>query len=183
MHADSLATLATSSVQSLPQVILVEDLCKPTEMRKQRALIHQIRIRPSWMDPIMLFLKDDIFSEEKGEANKVRRRAPRFWLFENQKLYKRFFSRPYLLCIHPEIVDPLLEELHEEICGIHTDSRPYLLCIHPEIVDPLLEELHEEICGIHTDGKSLSHKTLIQGYWWPNMQKKAQEYVKKCDQC
>ena len=40
MHADSLATLATSSVQSLPQVILVEDLCKPTEMRKQRALIH-----------------------------------------------------------------------------------------------------------------------------------------------
>ena len=153
MHADSLATLATSSVQSLPQVILVEDLCKPTEMRKQRALIHQIRVRPSWMDPIMLFLKDDIFSEEKGEANKVRRRAPRFWLFENQKLYKRFFS------------------------------RPYLLCIHPEIVDPLLEELHEEICGIHTDGKSLSHKTLIQGYWWPNMQKKAQEYVKKCDQC
>ena len=115
MHADSLATLATSSVQSLPQVILVEDLCKPTEMRKQRALIHQIRVRPSWMDPIMLFLKDDIFSEEKGEANKVRRRAPRFWLFENQKLYKRFFSRPYLLCIHPEIVDPLLEELHEEI--------------------------------------------------------------------
>ncbi|XP_075665442.1 uncharacterized protein LOC142635114 [Castanea sativa] len=29
-HVDSLATLATSSVQSLPRVILVEDLCKPT---------------------------------------------------------------------------------------------------------------------------------------------------------
>ena len=28
-HADSLATLATSSAQSLPRVILVEDLCKP----------------------------------------------------------------------------------------------------------------------------------------------------------
>ena len=22
-----------------------------------------------------------------------------------------------------------------------------------------------------------------QGYWWPGMQKEAQEYVKKCDQC
>ena len=28
-HANSLATLATSSAQSLPRVILVEDLCKP----------------------------------------------------------------------------------------------------------------------------------------------------------
>ena len=33
-HTDSLATLATSSAQSLPQVILVEDLCKPTVMRR-----------------------------------------------------------------------------------------------------------------------------------------------------
>jgi len=31
-HADSLATQATSSAQSLPQVIFMEDLCKPTEM-------------------------------------------------------------------------------------------------------------------------------------------------------
>ena len=33
-HADSLATLATSSAQGLPRVILVEDLCKPTEMKR-----------------------------------------------------------------------------------------------------------------------------------------------------
>ena len=33
-HTDSLATLATSSAQSLPWVILVEDLCKPTVMRR-----------------------------------------------------------------------------------------------------------------------------------------------------
>ena len=31
--------------------------------------------------------------------------------------------------------------------------------------------------------RSLSHRALTQGYWWPNMQKEAQEYVKKCDQC
>ena len=33
--------------------------------------IHQLRVGPSWMDPIVLFLKDDILPEEKGEANKV----------------------------------------------------------------------------------------------------------------
>ena len=31
-HADSLATLATSLAQSLPRVILVEDLCKTIEI-------------------------------------------------------------------------------------------------------------------------------------------------------
>ena len=33
-HADSLATLATSLAQSLSRVILVEDLYKPTEVRR-----------------------------------------------------------------------------------------------------------------------------------------------------
>ena len=44
MHANS---LATSSTQSLPRVILVEDLCKPTEMERRRVLIHQTKVRPS----------------------------------------------------------------------------------------------------------------------------------------
>ena len=43
-----------------------------------RVHIHQTRVGPSWMDPIVLFLKNDILPEEKGEANKVRRRAPWF---------------------------------------------------------------------------------------------------------
>lgn len=46
MHADSLATLPTSSVQSLPQVILVEDLYKPTEIKREKVQIHQIRVGP-----------------------------------------------------------------------------------------------------------------------------------------
>ena len=32
-HVDFLATLATSSAQSLPQVILIEDLCNRTEAK------------------------------------------------------------------------------------------------------------------------------------------------------
>ena len=29
----------------------------------------------------------------------------------------------------------------------------------------------------------MSNRALTQGYWWPNIQKEVQEYVKKCDQC
>ena len=49
--------------------------------------------------------------------------------------------------------------------------------------ESLLKELHEGICGSYTRGRSLSHRAITQGYWWPNMQKEAQEYVRKCDQC
>ena len=117
---DSLATLATSSAKNLPRVILVEDLCKPTELRGNVVHVHQIRVGPSWMDSILLFPKEDVLLENKSKADKVQRKAPQFWLFEDQKLYKRSFSDPYLLCIHPEAVELLLEELHEEICGSHT---------------------------------------------------------------
>ncbi|XP_050264082.1 uncharacterized protein LOC126708304 [Quercus robur] len=70
-HADSLATLAISLAQDLPRVILVEDLCKPIEVKREMVHIHQIRVGPSWMDPIVLFLKEDILSEEKSKANKA----------------------------------------------------------------------------------------------------------------
>ena len=92
--------------------------------------------------------KNDILPEERIEVDKVRRKATRYWLSENQKLYKRSFS------------------------------GPYLLCVHLELTELLLEELHEGICGSHTGGRSLAHKAITQGYWWPNMQRDALEYVK-----
>ena len=115
--------------------------------------IHQIKPSPSWMDPISLFLERDILPEEKFEAKKVRRKAPRFWLSEDRKLYKRSFS------------------------------SPYLFCLHPEASKSLLEELQKGVCGSHTGGRSLSHQAITHGYWWPGIQKEAQEYIKKCDQC
>ena len=87
-YADSLAMLVTSSAQDLPRVILVEDLYKPTETRRDTAQIHQIRTGPNWMDSIIQFLKEDILPKERIEADKVRRKATRYWLSENQKLYK-----------------------------------------------------------------------------------------------
>ena len=142
-HADSLATLATSSTQSLPRLILVEDLCKPAKERADGVHIYQIRVGPSWMDSTVLFLKEDVLPESKSEVDKVYKKASRFWLSKDQKLYKRSFSGPYLLCIHPKAVKLLLKELYEWICGSQTGTR------------------------------SLSHKDLTQGYWWPNIQREA----------
>ena len=105
------------------------------------------------MDSITQFLNEYILPEEKIEANKIRRKATSYWLLEDSKLYR------------------------------HSFSGPYLLCVHPEQAESLLEEMHEGICGSHTGGRSLAHRTITQGYWWPNMQRESLEYVKKCDQC
>ena len=64
----------------------------------------------------------------------MRRKAPCYWLSE-QMLYK------------------------------HSYTGPYLLCVHQEVVGPLLEELHERICGSHIGGRSLAYRALTQGYW------------------
>ena len=107
-HADSLAMLAKSSAQHLPRIILVEDLHRLTEARKV-AQIHQIRVVPSWMNSIIRFLREDILPGEKIEADKIRRKAISYWLSEDHKLYKCSFSRPYLLCVHLELTESLLE--------------------------------------------------------------------------
>ena len=122
-------------------------------MKGEKVHIYQIRVRPSWMNPIVLFLKDDILPEEKGEVDKVRRKAHQFWLFEDQRLYKCSFSRPYLLCVHPEAIEPLLEDYTKGFVRViqevdHCLTRPSL--------------------------KSIGGQ---------NRQKEAQDYVKKCDQC
>ena len=105
------------------------------------------------MDSIIRFLREDILPEERIEANKIRRKATSYWVSEDHKLYKCSFS------------------------------GPYLLCVHPELTESLLEELHEGICGSHTGGRFLAHRVITQGYWWPNMQRESLEYVRKCDQC
>ena len=74
----------------------------PIKLGPMRVKVHQIRVGPSWMDPIVAFLKDGALPNDKGEAEKIRRKTPRFWLSKEQKLYKRSFSGPYLLCIHPK---------------------------------------------------------------------------------
>ena len=70
-HADSLAIFAAFSAQGLPWVILVEDLCKPIEVKKGMVHIYRIGVGPSWMDSIVLFFKEDVLPKGKSKANKV----------------------------------------------------------------------------------------------------------------
>ena len=86
------------------------------------------------MDSIIRFLREDILPEERMEVDKIRRKATSYWLSEDHKLYKRSFSSPYLLCVHPKLTKSLLKELHEGICGSHTGGRSLAHRAIPKVI-------------------------------------------------
>ena len=152
-HADSLVMLATSLELSLPQVVVIEEMDTSNLTRAPLTRVYSLHVGPSWMDPIINFLKGGSLPQDKLETEKVCKVAPHYQLFEEQKLYKCSYLGPYLLCVHSEAVEPLLEELHE---GIY---------------------------GSYTRGRSIAHRALIQGYWWLSMRQTSQDYAKRCNQC
>ena len=60
---------------------------------------------------------------------------------------------------------------------------PLLRCATEGEANYVMCEVHEGICGNHSGGRSLAKKILRAAYYWPTMERDAQEFVKKCDKC
>lgn len=100
-----------------------------------------------WMTPIIEYFKDGSLLENEKEGWKIRRKAAKFWLSLEDKLYRQSYSGPYLRCVSPSKVENLLYEIHE-------GSR-----------------------GGHIGGRGLAHRAMSQGNWWPYMQKDARQFM------
>ena len=70
-HADSLATLATSSREKFLRIILVEDYATPAYDIQVPVGVHFMQVGPSWMDPVVTFLKNGTLPEDRVEAEKI----------------------------------------------------------------------------------------------------------------
>ena len=62
-------------------------------------------------------------------------------------------------------------------------SQPLLRCLAPDEAKYMLREVHEGACGNHSGARSLVHKVIRSGFYWPTIQADAKAYVKVCDQC
>ncbi|KAL2245958.1 UNVERIFIED_CONTAM: Gag-Pol polyprotein [Sesamum indicum] len=58
-----------------------------------------------------------------------------------------------------------------------------LKCLDAERSQYVMKEIHEGSCGNHLGGRSLAHKILRQGYFWPTMVEDAKEFARKCESC
>ena len=73
--------------------------------------------------------------------------------------------------------------LMDEVLYKRGFSQPYLRCLAPDEANHVLREVHEGACGNHSGARSLIHKVVRAGYYWPTVQADAKAYVKACDQC
>jgi hypothetical protein len=48
-------------------------------------------------------------------------------------------------------------------------SGPLLLCVSKEEAKGILEEIHEGSCGSHIGARSLADKILRAGFFWPEL--------------
>ena len=70
-----------------------------------------------------------------------------------------------------------------EFCTKDLVQGSLLRCLRPEKTDYVLKKIHEGICENHSRVRSLVRKAICQGYLWPQMERDAETYTKKCDKC
>ena len=73
--------------------------------------------------------------------------------------------------------------LMDEVLYKRGFSQPYLRYLALDEANYVLREIHDEACGNHSGARSLIHKVIRAGYYWPTVQANAKAYVKVCDQC
>nr|MCH9869276.1 reverse transcriptase-like protein [Serratia marcescens] len=62
-------------------------------------------------------------------------------------------------------------------------SMPLLRCLSPEEAEEALKMIHDGACDNHPGARTLAHKALRAGFFWPTMKHDAQELVRRCDAC
>ncbi|XP_075478766.1 uncharacterized protein LOC142519612 [Primulina tabacum] len=74
--------------------------------------------RSSWMTPLIEYIIHVKLPEDKAQARKIKKQAPRF-VFLNDVLYRRSYQGPLLKCLSENEVEYVLREIHEGCYGEH----------------------------------------------------------------
>ncbi|XP_052171692.1 uncharacterized protein LOC127787675 [Diospyros lotus] len=97
-EADLLSRIASSSFPTSSREIRIESLPQKSIEEVDDQLC--VEDEPSWMDPFLLYLKEEKLPKDDSEARE-----------------------PLLKCIRPREADYILREIHEGICGSHIGAR------------------------------------------------------------
>uniref|UniRef100_A0A2N9FB64 RNase H type-1 domain-containing protein n=1 Tax=Fagus sylvatica TaxID=28930 RepID=A0A2N9FB64_FAGSY len=76
-HADILAKLATALESDLHRSVTVEVLSAPSTLIDTVDRVCGTNMEPSWMDPLIAYLRDNCLPQDPKAANVIKRKAPR----------------------------------------------------------------------------------------------------------
>ena len=154
-HAKSLANLGVATEFQFRQKILIEHITN-LSIQQPTGEVLRLDTSPGWRSPIIAYLKDGTLLDDRVKVRKFQHLATRYILL-GDILYRKSYSS-----LHP---------------------NPYLRCLSPEEARRVMQEIHNGDCGNHAEGRSLTHKVINQGYYWPKIFDNTKDYVRKCPQC
>ncbi|XP_004310221.1 PREDICTED: uncharacterized protein LOC101305531 [Fragaria vesca subsp. vesca] len=123
-NIDALSRLVTGTHQKGRKKVKVEILDRPS-ISKMISEIFAITVgprEPTWMDPIIEFLKEGVRPKNRRQARKLQSRCARYTLIDG-KLYRRGYCFPNLKCVSIEEAETIQWDIHEGVCGNHSVSR------------------------------------------------------------
>nr|GFA16257.1 reverse transcriptase domain-containing protein [Tanacetum cinerariifolium] len=114
---DGLQIAAQMGVQNIH--VLVE-IPKEKSIKEKEVTTVVEEDGPTWMTPIMEYLKEWTLPSDRKEARKFRIKARQYELLEGV-LYMRSFLTPWLRCVRPLQVEYVIREIHKGSCSMHAE--------------------------------------------------------------
>ncbi|GKF23493.1 reverse transcriptase domain-containing protein [Tanacetum coccineum] len=112
--ADALSKIASTSFTHLSKQVLVEILQEKLIQEKEVTTVVE-EDRPTWMTPIIEYLKDGTLPDDIKEASKLRIKARQYELMKGT-LYRRSFLKPWLRYVGPLQASYVIREIHKGSC-------------------------------------------------------------------
>ncbi|GAU50470.1 hypothetical protein TSUD_137230 [Trifolium subterraneum] len=147
-RADLLSKLASTKKPENNRTMIQETISKPSTGDQETFVIVE---REDWRNSIILYLQHGEELEGKEEA-KLKKMAAYYTIIED-RLYKRGFSFPMLLCVGEAEYRHIIDEIHSSSCGSHIGTR------------------------------SLAGKVTRAGFFLPTLLRDANSCVRSCDKC
>ncbi|KAK0585732.1 hypothetical protein LWI29_033235 [Acer saccharum] len=151
--ADALSKLASATTSIRSKAIPVAHLTKPSTAEPEEIIIAEIRPSPGDWTYQLRKYLEENILPEDAVEAKRIRYRSARYTILRGELYRRGFSK-------------VLQR-----------------CISGEKTGEILRSIHSGVCGNHTGGKSLAHKILRQGFYWPTLFAEAQQFAESCETC
>ncbi|XP_074371161.1 uncharacterized protein LOC141712210 [Apium graveolens] len=113
--ADELAKLGSCREVTLLGVMPLDIQRQPSVPQHEVGSLSD-NLGPTWMTPILAYIKEGSLPDEKNEARRIKYNTTRYVIYD-RVLYRRGFSVPLLKCIDGDECNYILREVHEGICG------------------------------------------------------------------
>ncbi|XP_071712958.1 uncharacterized protein [Rutidosis leptorrhynchoides] len=119
--ADALSKLTALTFSHFQKQVWVEEL--PSKSIDNDLMVASVvEEQPNWMEPILLYIRNDVLPNDKREARLVRERAP-MYIIQNDILYRKSYCGPMMQCVGLIEAEMIIDEVHNASCALYSGYK------------------------------------------------------------